>query len=226
MGDGSMPPKRKPDDRGRSDGPRPSLAVLGQTPAPPERKDAARNRAKILSAARTLLDERPIGEICMEELARRAGVGKGTVYRRFEDRASLCRALLDEDACAVQNRVLAGFDLPLDAPWVTRAFALLEALFEFTVRNAPLLSEARAYERGCPTRFDHPAHGWQRDTLSLYLARAVEAGEVPSVDPVITAEHLLAGLEPDLIRWHSTQGRSPGHLLGTYRRLWANMIGA
>ncbi len=202
------------------------LPVLGQAPKPLERKDAARNRAKILAAARTLLDERPIGDICMDELARRAGVGKGTVYRRFEDRASLCRALLDEDARAIQTRVLEGFGLPMNAACITRALHLLEALFEFTVRNASLLSEARAFERGCPTRYDHPAHVWQRDALSLYLRRAVEAGEIPRLDPVVTAEHLLAGLDPDLIRWHRAAGRAPSTLLQIYQRLWINAVGA
>ena len=203
-----------------------SLPVLGQAPTSPERKDAARNRAKILEAARELLDQRPIGEICMDELARRAGVGKGTVYRRFADRASLCRALLDEDSKAVQAQVLDGFGLDLDAPWVSRALALLEALFQFTVRNASLLSEARAFERGCPTRFDHPAHVWQRDTLGLYLHRAIDGGEIPSLDPEVAAEQLLAGLEPDLIRWHQARGRGPKALLERYRRLWFNTIGA
>ena len=199
--------------------------MVGQGPPTQERADAARNRAKILAAARTLLDERPIGDICMDELAKRAGVGKGTVYRRFADRASLCRALLDEESQAIQSRVLDGFDLPLDAPWVSRILELLDALFEFTLRNASLLSEARAFERGCPTRFDHPAHVWQRETLGLYLLRAVQAGEIPALDPTITAEHLLAGLEPDLIRWHRSAGRTPGELLDAYRQLWNNTIG-
>ena len=220
------PKKSASADEIRGAKPARSLPVLGQQPRPQERKDAARNRAKILAAARTLLDERPIGEICMDELARRAGVGKGTVYRRFEDRASLCRALLDEEACAIQGHVLRGFELPIDAAWVTRALKLMDALFEFTVRNASLLSEARAFERGCPTRYDHPAHVWQRDTLSLYLRRAVEAGEIPRLDAVVAAEQLLAGLDPDLIRWHRAAGRNPADLVKSYRRLWVNTIGA
>lgn len=204
---------------------RASLPVLGQTLQPQERKDAARNRAKILEAARDLLSERPIGDICMDELAKRAGVGKGTVYRRFADRASLCRALLDEDARAIQAHVLNRFGLSGETAWVTLTLELLKSLFNFTVRNAALLSEARAFERGCPTRFDHPAHVWQRDTLALYLRRAVAAGEIPTLDPLITAEHLLAGLDPDLVRWHLAQGRQPPELLTAYQRLWSNTIG-
>ena len=55
---------------------RTKLPVVGQPQPVHERRDAARNRAKILATARELLDERPIGEICMDELARRAGRGQ------------------------------------------------------------------------------------------------------------------------------------------------------
>ena len=102
----------------------------------------------------------------------------------------------------------------------------MSALFEFTVRNTALLSEAKAFERGTPRRYDHPAHVWQRDTLVLYLRRAADKAEVPNLDATVTAEQLLAGLDPDLIRWHRAAGRTPAELLEAYRQVWINTIGA
>ncbi|BCJ36697.1 TetR family transcriptional regulator [Actinocatenispora thailandica] len=56
------------------------------------RADARRNRDQLIAAARTLFAE--IGpDVPMEEIARRAGCGIGTLYRRFPDRASLIRAV-------------------------------------------------------------------------------------------------------------------------------------
>jgi AcrR family transcriptional regulator len=80
------------------------LLIVGQSApeAARERADAARNRERILTAARRLLGRRPIHEICMDEVAREAGVGKGTVYRRFADRSSLCHALLDDSERTLQ----------------------------------------------------------------------------------------------------------------------------
>jgi len=124
------------------------LPVAGRAEPPPERADAARNRARILSAARKLLGRRPIHEICMDELAKAAGVGKGTLYRRFADRSSLCLALLDDGERDLQERVLARFGLPSDAPAIEHLFVLLEALVAFTMENAALLAEAAAFERG------------------------------------------------------------------------------
>jgi AcrR family transcriptional regulator len=195
------------------------LPILGQAAPPPERRDAARNRARILDAARALLRERPIGDICMDELARSAGVGKGTLYRRFADRASLCRALLDDEALRLQERVLSGLGLPPDAPWMERLERLLAALFEFTADHAALLSEAQAFARG-GGRFEHPAHVWQRDTVARYLSGARRRGEIGPLDPEVTAELILSGLDPELLQWLTQRGVSKERLGAEFRRFW------
>lgn len=62
------------------------------TPEAPLRADARRNRDQILVAAREIFAERG-AEVPMEEIARRASVGVGTLYRRFADREALIRAV-------------------------------------------------------------------------------------------------------------------------------------
>src|ERR1700749_3106317 len=66
---------------------------------PPERADAARNRRAVLDAAARLFarDGAPEG-----------GVGKGTVFRRFGDRASLARAVLSEQESGLQEALIRG----------------------------------------------------------------------------------------------------------------------
>lgn len=61
-------------------------------PSRPLRKDAARNRERVLTAARTVMAEQGL-EAPLEEIARRAGVGVGTLYRRFPRRADLVEAV-------------------------------------------------------------------------------------------------------------------------------------
>lgn len=61
-----------------------------------ERADAARNRARLLAAAALLVAGRGAGHVTMDEVARVAGVGKGTLFRRFGDRNGLLLALLDD----------------------------------------------------------------------------------------------------------------------------------
>lgn len=208
------------------EGRKPGLPVLGQPPpAPEERADAARNRARILDAARRLMAQKPISEVCMDEVAAEAGVGKGTLYRRFADRAALCHALLDSEAVVLQQRVLAGFDLPADSPWLLRLDHLFDALIDFTSKNAMLLSEAHAFERE-RDRFEHPAHHWQRQTVSLYLRQAVAAGELGPLEYETTADFLLAPIDPDLLRFHLERGRSLNELKVHFRAFARSAIGA
>ncbi|MFL6125060.1 TetR/AcrR family transcriptional regulator [Actinophytocola sp.] len=65
------------------------------TPEAPLRADARRNRDQILVAAREIFTERGV-DVAMEEIARRASVGVGTLYRRFADREALIRAVFHE----------------------------------------------------------------------------------------------------------------------------------
>jgi AcrR family transcriptional regulator len=73
-----------------------------------ERADAARNRRHLLATARQMLAEQGPGQLTMDALAERAGLGKGTVFRRFGTRAGIFAALLDDDERAFQQQVLAG----------------------------------------------------------------------------------------------------------------------
>jgi AcrR family transcriptional regulator len=80
--------------------------VWGAPPA--ERADAARNRLHLLTTARQMLAEQGADRLTMDGLAERAGLGKGTVFRRFGTRAGIFQALLDDDERAFQQRVLSG----------------------------------------------------------------------------------------------------------------------
>src|SRR5882757_5709287 len=77
---------------------RPDL-LAGPSPAGdgvPERADAARNRTRVLAAAADLFATRDPRTVTMDDIAKAAGVGRATVYRRYPDTRSIAVALLDE----------------------------------------------------------------------------------------------------------------------------------
>jgi AcrR family transcriptional regulator len=80
--------------------------------APPteqtERADAASNRKRILAAASELFAQRGPDCVSMQDVAKAAGVGMGTMYRRFGDRAGLTFALLGERHLQLQEELLRG----------------------------------------------------------------------------------------------------------------------
>ncbi len=82
--------------------------VLSWGPPRGERADAARNRRHLLVTAREMLAEQGLDALTMDALAERAGLGKGTVFRRFGTRAGIFAALLDDDEKEFQQQILAG----------------------------------------------------------------------------------------------------------------------
>jgi polyketide synthase 12 len=101
-----------------------------------QRADAARNRRLLLAAAREMLAEQEADKLTMDALAERAGLGKGTVFRRFGSRAGIFQALLDDDERAFQERVLSG-PPPLGpgAPPLDRLIAYGRARTDFLIRH-------------------------------------------------------------------------------------------
>jgi AcrR family transcriptional regulator len=76
--------------------------------APVERRDAARNRVALLEAAAELMGGCGVAALTMEAVATRAGVGKGTVFRRFGSREGLMASLLDHREKEWQAGVISG----------------------------------------------------------------------------------------------------------------------
>ena len=105
---------------------------------PVERADAARNRRVLLATAREMLAEEGADKLTMDGLAERAGLGKGTVFRRFGTRAGIFRALLDDAERAFQELVLTGppplgpgaRNLRMSAGYLRKHGALPSARFE------------------------------------------------------------------------------------------------
>jgi AcrR family transcriptional regulator len=120
---------------------------MATTTSRPLRKDAERNRQRIIDAAREVFAERGLG-VSLDDIARHAGVGVGTVYRRFPDKEQLIDALF-EDRLGEVRRV-AGESLEISDPW--RAVThFLERSLELQVRDRGLkellLSTSTAHAR-------------------------------------------------------------------------------
>jgi AcrR family transcriptional regulator len=152
-----------------------------------ERADAARNRLRILEAAAALVGERGIEHVSMEEIARAACVGTGTLYRRFGDRAGLALALLDEHTREFQDALIAG-PPPFGpgAPPTERLRAFGEGYLDLLERHAPLLAVAVP-----PDRKAEGPHTMYATHLAILLREAA-----PQVDAEFTAQALLATLDP------------------------------
>jgi AcrR family transcriptional regulator len=158
-----------------------------------ERADAAANRVRILEAAVRVLAERGAEGTSIDAVAAEAGVGKGTIFRRFGDRSGLFEALLDEHLRAFQDAFMFG-PPPLGpgAPAEDRLVAFLDGLLDLYEDQLEL---TLAFERH---RWGAPIGGYL--ALSVHVESLI-AEISPTLDARVTAQLLLNALGVNLIRY-------------------------
>jgi AcrR family transcriptional regulator len=187
---------------------------LGELPvsAPHERGDAARNRALLLEAARRLVAKRGADAVTMDDIAAAAGVGKGTLFRRFGSRAGLMMVLLDEDEQASQQAFLFG-PPPLgpDAAPMDRLVAFGRERMCFVHAHHELLSAAN---RDPLTRHSGAA-AVQRTHVRVLLQSARTTGDLD-----VQTDALLGLLDADYVEHQLNDG---GHTLETLGDAWESL---
>jgi AcrR family transcriptional regulator len=182
-------------------------------PEPSERADAARNRARILCAARRLFEERGAESVSMDEIAEAAGVGKGTLFRRFGSRAALARQLLDEQDRALQEGFIRGAPpLGPGAPPYERLIAFGEAWLDILSVHGELLLAAEH----CGARFVSAPYAAHR----LHLLLLLREGD-PECDAEALAEMLLSMLSAD---WFVYMRRVQEMPLARIKAAWAALV--
>jgi AcrR family transcriptional regulator len=194
------------------------LPVVGQ--ARPERADARRNRLRVLEAADRLFTEHGVKNVSLDAIAAEAGVGKGTVFRRFGDRAGLAVALLDEREQDLQARILTG-PPPLGpgAPAADRVTAFLDAYLELLDRHVELFIDSENASDGA--RYRIGSYGlWHR-----HLAVLLEEAR-PDLDADYTAHVVLAPLAADLHKALRDEGFDLSRMKSGLRSVATILLGA
>ncbi|MBB5917243.1 AcrR family transcriptional regulator [Nocardia transvalensis] len=171
------------------------------------RADAERNRGAILAVAGRLICDDKFGNVSMDDIAAAAGVGKGTLFRRFTDREGLFRAVFDDRTSRAwaEVRDLAG---DTTKPAEERILAFVATVFDLTaIELQPLM---RALPDGCQTETWAP---W----------RALLAQLISQIDPGADAEFLalaiFAGMRPEITDMITPQRHRDGVLALTERLL-------
>ncbi len=186
------------------------LSLTGDNPV--ERGDAVRNRKRLLDAATRLVAERGADAVTMEAVAATAGVGKGTVFRRFGSRAGLMQALLDHSERELQQAFLFG-PPPLGpgADPIERLVAFGRARIALVDVQGELLRAAES----AGVRFSAPAHQVSLIHIQTLLRAAGTEGDLP-----VLAQALLAPLDATLVLH---QWRELGYPLERLADAWGDL---
>lgn len=155
------------------------VVANGEKPAPRMRADARRNEEAVLEAAKIVFGRSGV-DAPIREIAEQAGVGLGTLYRRFPTRAELVAAVFrrEIDACADAAAPLAKNRSAVEA--------LVAWLLRYTRFLATKQGLAASLHSGDPAFVALPEYFRSRfePTLASLLSAAADAGEVRrDVDP-------------------------------------------
>jgi AcrR family transcriptional regulator len=169
-------------------------------PASRERADARRNRERILCAAARLIEERGIDCVSMDDVAAEAGVGKGTLYRRFGERSALLRALIEEPERDFQEALIRG-EPPVGpgADAVDRLHAFGTGLLDLLETHSRFIRAAEGL--GGVKRYTHPVYQGYRAHLGILLRQI--RGDDPQTEYLIDCLLAPLGAEPFLYQRES-----------------------
>ncbi|WP_173915148.1 TetR/AcrR family transcriptional regulator [Streptomyces barkulensis] len=151
----------------------------------PLRRDARRNRERLIAAAREVYAEQGV-EAPLDDIARRAGVGNATLYRHFPTRGALIEAVFRD---SLTETLRMGEEARLaEDPWEGLT-AYLERIFEGLAADRGANDLMTTGAEGSPSLEELRAHN--RETVDALLRRAQQQG---AVRPDVTAEDLLFAL--------------------------------
>jgi AcrR family transcriptional regulator len=168
-----------------------------------ERADAARNRRVLLATVRDMLADQGADKITMDGLAERAGLGKGTVFRRFGTRAGIFQALLDDDEHEFQERVLSG------PPPLGPGAAPLDRLIAYGRARIDFLAGHREIARAALDGSQPVPAGAQTPMSRAHIRYLLREMRLGAAAPDVLALQLTAALDGPLLLYLSDATDSP-----------------
>ncbi|KGE16851.1 TetR/AcrR family transcriptional regulator [Paenibacillus wynnii] len=156
---------------------------------------------KILEAAGQLFTENGLDAVSMYSIAKKAGIGQGSLYRRFSDKGEISSALLLDSTerflrLMEQEVQQSGSEIPA----LERLQNSIERVIDFIAQHAELLQLIKSEFTGKKqlTHFEHPFFQRLSAVLAELIQQASDRNEIISVNPKFAATALISVLSPDL----------------------------
>jgi AcrR family transcriptional regulator len=201
-----------------------------------ERRDAAEHRQRILEVAQRLFAERGVDAVSMHQIALAAGIGQGTLYRRYRHKGELCMDLMREHHERFAEDITALFAQTETAPTLQRLYGVLikmVALLEEQVTflgpiGGTMMRDAQCNEADSSRRFSSqqsPWYLWLHGLLVGLLTEAIECGELVAFDVPFIVDTMMAVLNPPFYRFQRLErGFSQERILQGLRRIYTQDV--
>ncbi|WP_110928862.1 TetR/AcrR family transcriptional regulator [Bacillus massiliglaciei] len=180
-----------------------------------ERRDAAENRQRILDAAVRLFEENGVEPVSMNQIAAEAGIGPGTLYRRYRNKGELCLDLIKDNVVYVFEEMESYLERNKTEPPHERLKEILSLFILFRESKAQLLKGVEdsmsANRTASPT--NSPLYGELHQHF-LHLFEEMSREDQVQPNSVFKADMLLAALRSDTYLFQrEARGHSPEEIL-------------
>jgi len=197
-----------------------------------ERRDAMEHRQRILQVAQNLFARHGVHAVSMHQIAKAAGVGQGTLYRRYAHKGDLCMDLLHERHERLQADITTFVATKADLPVLERLDGVLSLSIAFLEEQGALLSPiafTEMRETMCLDEAPDPQYLsfyiWLHGIFAGLLTEAVERKEVSVLDTSFTADAILVTLNPMFYRMQRQErGLSAEHILQGLRHIYIDGV--
>jgi len=169
----------------------------------PIRVDKEEKKRALLSAARRVFAQKGFASTKIEDVAREAGIGKGTVYEYFRSKDDIFFALFEEFKAEFHKRifVMAPKSPPQERlkKYITSALSAFEEWKDMSHILLDFWAEHKS-KSSAHFRFDE-LYKVARENLSTFIQEGIKKGVYKKVDPAHTASILIAIIDGLLLQW-------------------------
>lgn len=164
-----------------------------------ERKDAIEHRRLILQTAQSLFNEHGVQSVSMHQIAKTAGVGQATLYRRYAHKGDLCTELLQDYSQQLIEQITAYLRDHTHLVPVERLGGLLSRWIDAIEEKAELIVTMESKMNCDDPRgnfFHTPMYQTLRELIAGLLAEMIGPDVTNLIDTKLTAHALICSMSP------------------------------
>lgn len=165
-----------------------------------ERKDAAKHRELILETATHLFDTKGVDSVSMHQIAKTAGIGQGTLYRRYSSKADLCMELLMDSFQRFTNDINQYLYNAAQRPVRERLGHFLAKWIDYIASNFQWLNAIKSNAICSEDRikiYHSPAFTYVTAILIGLLEEAITQKQMPPINTDFAAFNVASSLSPE-----------------------------
>ncbi|CAH1206261.1 hypothetical protein PAECIP111893_02492 [Paenibacillus plantiphilus] len=191
-----------------------------------ERRDAAEHRKLILRTANHLFVKHGVESVSMHQIAKTAGIGQGTLYRRYSSKMDLCMELLNDEFKRFTEELNSYLEAAATLPVQERLTTLMSRWFDYAAEKLEwfhVFKSTASCSADEVKYYKVPPCLYLKEVLERLLQEAVDSGEIQPLDVEFTAFSIITGINPEAFI-HLVQDRNYSidqiktHFISLYRR--------